>query len=245
MREITSTKIISKEDAVILLDENPKPVIFWDTCALLDIMRMPLPDRGYSLARLKRVMEIKQSIVNGKIISLASKLTLKEFNDNIYEVEDSLFKAEKNISNKFNTFIEFVNLLNPSIAILSIDLNSYGTADMLMDIIESITDETYFIDEDDLFMQMATRRTIDKIPPAKVKGEFKDCYVWSTCLTVRGMSAQAGQPFGFMSSNTSDYADSTKMSFSPEIQTEASLVDILYWPQSEYAYGILKAGGVF
>lgn len=244
MSTIASSKIIDLASAVQLLNSDIKPVIFWDSCALLDIIRLPMPERNQSVDRLTKIMEIKQAIVNGDILSLASKLTIKEFNDHIGDTESKLYFEARRISREYNAFIAFINKVNPSTMLLQVDLTAYNIELGLMDIIESIIDDTFFIDEDPKFVNLASQKTINKIPPAHKKGEYKDCYIWATCILARGMSNGLRMPYGFMSTNIADYALPKSIRLLPNLASEALATGVDYYANIDVMYGALKRAGV-
>jgi hypothetical protein len=124
MLKINNPTIINKNDAINHLNTQCKPVIFWDTCALLDIIRQPLSDRKGSADILAKVIQIKNKILSGDIISLSSELCIKEFNDHVGNCIESLKKESKNISVQHNHFVSFTNTLGIS-HVSSIDLSTY------------------------------------------------------------------------------------------------------------------------
>jgi hypothetical protein len=245
MSTIVSPKIVTKEVAVQLLNDSGKPVIFWDTCSLLDIIRLPIPDRKHSVGRLEKVMEIRQKIVSGEILSFASVLTVKEFNDHVVEAQNEVIRAARRISQDHNNYMGFVTRVDPTTSSAPIDLTLHNLEVQLNDIVQEIVLETNFIDRDESFLHIAEHRVIEKIAPAKVKGEFKDCYIWSTCLTIRQESSKSGHPFGFLSSNIRDYAEAPSNNLEPYLLTEATTADLLYYANIDVAYGSLKEYGIF
>ena len=244
MSTINNPIVVSKDDAIRLLDTNPKPVIFWDTCSLLDIIRLPIPDRKQSVNKLKNVMAIRQKIESGDIISLASILTVKEFNDHVGHTQAEVKRAAHRITEEYNKYLNFVKTANPAITSQPVDLAAFNLEISLNDIVQDIAVNTRFIDREDLFLRNAEARVTGKIPPAKKKGEFKDCYIWSTCLAVRQLSQRTCNPYGFMSSNVRDYAETGKTQFDVDIAAEATTANINYYAGFDIAFGKLKAEGV-
>jgi hypothetical protein len=244
MPKIISPNIIDKATAKSHIDSEKKTVIFWDTCSLLDIIRLPLPDRKNSINTLQNVIEIKDKIVSEEIISLSSQLCVREFNDHVENWIKIVETESKRLSKTHNNFIGFINKINVGLTIPPIDLSAYKIEDLLSQIILAITSKTKFVSEDDTFASFAHFRTTQKIPPAKVKGEYKDCYVWGTCLEIRNTSIDKSYLYNFMSSNVTDYADSNKTDFVTEIKNEASLNSINYFPNFKIAYGKLKQNGI-
>ncbi|MGZ3752345.1 MAG: PIN domain-containing protein [Mucilaginibacter sp.] len=244
MLTISNPTIVTKEVAVTLLDATTKPVIFWDTCSLLDIIRLPIPDRNHEITVLEKVMMIRQKISGGDIISLASVLTVKEFNDHVSHWQSEVVRAANKISQEYNKYLAFVKRINPAVTHLTVDLSAFNLEVLLNDIVQDIAVATSFIDRDDLFTRSAETRVINKIPPANKKGEFKDAYIWTTCLTVRQMSQKTGAPFGFLSSNVQDYSELPTTRFDPYLAAEASAADILYYSHFNIAFGELKRASI-
>ncbi|HTA63120.1 MAG TPA: hypothetical protein VK835_11720 [Bacteroidia bacterium] len=242
MSKINNPTKISLAAAAQLCDTFKKPVIFWDTCALLDIMRLPIPDRKHSVSILEKLIEIRNKIVAKDIVSMSSVVCIIEFNDHIDNWKQILNTEAKRLSKPYNDFISFINKVNVGVTpIPNIDLSAHGLENILDGIILSITKETYFISEDAQFSQFAEFRTFYKFPPAKVKGEYKDCYIWDTCLELNKNITDKSFPSFFMSSNTTDYAASNKINFEPTlIVHEATQNNITYLPNFNFAHGQLK-----
>jgi hypothetical protein len=244
MSTIDNPTIVTKEAAAAFLDANPKPVIFWDTCSLLDIIRLPIPKREQPISKLENIMAISHKITNGDIISLASVLTVGEFNHHVGHIQNEVIIAARAISKSYNKYMEFVRKANPAITSPAVDLTTYNLEQLLNGIVQDIAVQTQFIDQDNTFSQTAEHRVIHKIPPARKKGEYKDCYIWSTCMTVRQLSQKANMPFGFLSSNINDYAKAPTQSFDPDVAAEATPLGIVYYADLHIAHGQLKGQGV-
>jgi len=245
MSIISNPTIITKEVLVTLLDASTKPVIFWDTCSLLDIIRLPAPKREHPVRKLEQAMAITQKIVSGDIISLASELTVGEFNHHVGHTQNEVVAAAKEISQLYNKYMEFVRRANPAITMPSVDLQAYNLEILLSGLVQDIVVQTKFIQRDDYFLNSAEDRLLKKIPPAKKKAEFKDCYIWLTCLTVRQMSKKTSKPFGFLSSNVKDYSKAPSKQFDPYLAAEATAADIIYYADIDIAHGILTREGIF
>jgi len=244
MSKITSPNIIDKNVAILHIDTEKKPVIFWDTCSLLDIVRLPLPDRNQTVDSLEKIIEIKNKIVSKDIVSLSSELCITEFNNHIETWTKTLESESKRLSKTYNNFIGFINKANIGVSpILTTNLSIYRLEDLLCQIIHAIVNETLFIREDATFATFAHFRTTNKIPPAMKKGEYKDCYVWGTCLELRQTSSDKSYSYNFMSSNVTDYADTNKKDFVTEIKNEATINNIDYFPNFKIAYGHLRRDG--
>lgn len=241
MLTINNPKKENKSSIINLIDTHKKPVIFWDTCSLLDIVRLPLPERNNTVDTLRMIIEIKDKIISNDIISISSELCITEFNNHIESWSKRLESESKKLSKSYNNFIGFINEINvASQTISNVDLSVYKIEQLLCQITHAIINETIFVEEDDTFKEFAHFRTTNKIPPAKKKGEYKDCYIWGTCLEIRSTNTDKSYPYYFISSNTTDYANENKKDFVVEISNEASINKIEYFSNFKIAFGTLK-----
>jgi hypothetical protein len=245
MLKIISPNYIKKAAAISKIDTEKKPVIFWDTCSLLDIVRLPLPCRKQKAVTLNNLLIIKDNIVSGNIISLSSILCINEFNNHIEQHVNELKKESLCLSEKVNTFVSFINVVNTTgMPIPRTNLSEYKIENFLSQIAHDIIDNTFFVNEDNSFASFAHNRTTLKVPPAKKKGEYKDCYIWGTCLELRSNSTDRTYSYNFISSNTTDYADKNNRNFVTEIKNEADLNEIEYFSNFNVALGRLKTKGI-
>ena len=51
---------------------NDRPIIFWDTCALVDVARIPHSTKKFTLQDLEQYEQIAQWIEEGRVISVTS-----------------------------------------------------------------------------------------------------------------------------------------------------------------------------
>lgn len=245
MSKITSPNFVDKSAVVTLIDNEKKPVIFWDTCSLLDIIRLPLPERNNSADILDRIIKIKDLITSGQVISLSSEMCVIEFNNHVDNWTNNLESESKKLSKTCNNFIDFINKINlGTTSIPHIDLSFFKIEVFLVQLTHSIIDKTKFIEESSTFKDFAHFRLKHKIAPAKKKGEYKDCYIWGTCLEVRQSSIDKSYSYSFMSSNIDDYAAANKKDFETVIANEAALNNITYFPNFNIAYGNFKKQGI-
>lgn len=241
MPNIVFSAPITLDNAVLIVTGDPKPVIFWDTCAILDILRLPLPSRDFTVRILERITAIRDKLQSGEIYSFASHLSIKEINDNLPSVFTELEKAATRITKEHNKFIGFVNKVNPpGNTIGEIDLKTHALGDLLFDTIQSIIDQTYFIDREQEFADNAEFRVLNKIPPAHMKGEYKDAYILSTCIAFKRDCPGLISPFGFLSSNKNDFADETGTNFIDVIKNQTDPLGITYLPNHDLAFAFIN-----
>lgn len=245
MSAITNPTTINRSDLFALLDLEKKPVIFWDTCAFIDIIRLPLPERKYTSDILERLILIKNKIVSGDIISISSNFCIREFNDNVTRYINHLKTETQRLNKEHNDFISFINKANLGSNILpNIDLSIHNLEVLLSNITLEITSRTKFVNDDPSYSAFAEFRVRNHIPPAKKKGEYKDCYIWATCLDIRKNCTDKTHPYYFLSSNTKDYAATNKSEFVMEIKTEADINNITYSSNFDLIFGRLRGAGL-
>lgn len=231
-----------------LIKKDLKPIVFWDTCSLIDIIRLPLPSRNNSANLNDRIVAIKNAIVGGKVYSLTSELCIQELKDNTPEYFDNYLKELTKLNNQVNNYVSFINksgLVAP--AIPKINLDGYKLERYFRDITQAIIDKTIFIQKSPIFLKNAGNRAITGITPAKnKKGEIKDCYIWETCLQTRARISNKALPWIFISSNIDDYTNRIDtISFAPDIQTEVTANNILYAKDFHILHHLLSPGGFF
>lgn len=229
MISIDNPKILNLVETVDFVNAENKPVIFWDTCSLMDIVRIPFPARKNHPDTDLRIIEIKDAILNGSILSLASALTIIEFNKNIPGEIDDFQNNLTKLNIEVNKYLGFINKSNAGVTLSAIDLPSYKLELYYCDIARAIIDKTIFISEEQSFQNNAHTRLINHTTPAKVKQEYKDCYIWETCLQAKLGLNDKGHDWIFTSANYTDYADSIdKTIFESDLTAETEANNIKY-----------------
>ena len=203
-------------------DATPKPFIFWDTCALLDAIRF-LARQG-SLTTFRSISSISEMIHTGKVYSLASELTIKEWNDHVDEAEVELLNYLRKVTFSHEATLKVVNHLYSS-SFTTVSLENHYLNSIFDNITKTIIQGSIFISEAPDFHLKAYDRVAQKLPPASKKNEAKDCTIWETVLNVAG-KIQAKKPCYpingvFFTSNTDDFVKKDKMQFYPSLLKES------------------------
>lgn len=206
MINISSPNIQDLGDVTNLVNDNNKHLLFLDACALLDIVRVPLPERLNEIDLHTHLIEVKKLIVNNSIICVSSELCVKEFNDNIPAVINSYKLQIDKIEKPLNQYIDNVNKSGiAGYTIAKSDLKSYSLESYFSDIAEVVINKVIFIKEEEDFRNRAHTRVIDKNAPAHKKGEYKDCLIWETFISLLKSRASFEKYNFFLSSNKQDY----------------------------------------
>jgi hypothetical protein len=204
-----------------------QPILFWDTCSLLEVFRFPY--RGGNIVSYQTLNRLNGLIQNNNIYSLASSLTITEWNDNEdkvkSEVQDSLTKTGA----YHDTCIQIINEIFTT-TYSSEPLHDKGLVQSLEALADSILSKTIFLQTNEIAND-ALERVRDKRPPASKKQEFKDCTVWETTLRLsRSIYAiETVNQQVFYTVNIDDFVDKSRdpKIFHGILLTEASLSNLV------------------
>lgn len=178
-----------------------KPIIFWDTCAILDILR--IADRE-NVNTFNNYLYILEKIENEELISVTSELVLFEYNSNVQDIEQEFRNKQSKAKETIKKYCAFqTNECSTQI------LNNIDNLDAITTFIafsEKLWSNTYIIREQKQFQKFAHFRTKHKFAPAHKKGEYKDCYIWGTCLQLAHRKTRE-IPIFFFTRNSDDYCD--------------------------------------
>lgn len=179
-------------------------ILFWDTCSLLDIIRLPC--RTNSDRNLNYYQEIRRKIIDGSIISVASALTIAEINHNFNKVEKEYDTYLKKLQNDFELHEDYlIKSNNITQKMLDYKLHEKGLKQYLINLFHEIMAKTIFIKENKTFNKFAHFRVSFHMAPAERKGEYKDCYIWSTCLELSKKLIPTNSDLYFFTTNKDDY----------------------------------------
>lgn len=187
---------------------DSKPYIFWDTCALINLMSI---NARMAFNEFEFYNKLYGLIANNTLGSVTSAIVYREFSEHIEKAYDDDKDKEDNARNCFLDYAETLPETDKNKIHSAIDHTEFFN--MRLDILRVIWNNTYTISEDDTFMHKAHDRVLKHMCPAHVKGEYKDCYIWETYLDFLSRVSNAAPCF-FFSVNTEDFA-ATKKSKDP------------------------------
>ncbi|MEY8847356.1 PIN domain-containing protein [Psychroserpens sp. XS_ASV72] len=209
---------------------NKKPILFWDTCSLLEIIRFLYRKGDVNSYRI--LNKINGLIQSDDLHSIASFLTVQEWNDHqqdvINEIENSLIKTGTYHKNTIDT----INEINTT-TYQSERIDNKNLLNDLERLADDIISKTHFIESAEI-ADKALQRVALKIAPSNKKNEFKDCAVWETMILLSERINNVNQPGDnqnkiFYSVNTDDFVDKSRepKQFYARLLTEASVVDLI------------------
>lgn len=185
---------------------NPKPVIFWDTCALLNIIRFIYREKGDFAQKYNSIKHVHDQILSGNVYSITSEIIVNEWNAHIDKTLSGFKQSLEDTTRYHLGGITVSNLLNGRTD-NSEPLTGKGIEQNLLKMVKEIIDSTFFMKYDKEIAYDALQRTSGKQPPAGVKEEFKDCAIWSTMVVFcKEMNTiDPSLPKVFYTKNTEDF----------------------------------------
>lgn len=198
---------------------SDKPLVFWDTCALVEIMRIPQMDREkFNIHTLEKYEEIAKWIRDGKLISVTSELVRTEFDkhfaNEIKKIEDQTKRYQEEIKtlSAYMQNSKKQNRVKTAIDLLECCKRCEATAN-------TICKNTIAIKQEVVFMTAADYRVRNYEKPSGGKESYKDCYLWATFLKLVSELHQTKDTF-FFTSNYKDFGKGGKSRFNEDLNNE-------------------------
>lgn len=225
--DVNNIRKHSLQEFADLYTTDMKPIIFFDTCSLLDFIRFIFRAND-GISTLTAIQTIQQKIDNDEIYAVASELFIKEWNDNVNSAMQTTSESFKKTSESFNLSAEVINTLMGQNVPVGTDLANYKVEDLLVAISRNIIHKMYFIKQSDI-ANAALTRVANKKAPASKKQEFKDCAIWETMLALCSHINTRVYPVTspkkiFFTTNIEDFIDKAKTprDFYTQLQREAT-----------------------
>lgn len=183
-----------------------KPVVFWDTCALLDILRIPLRERvNLSKRTLEEYEKIEEWIATGRLISVTAELVVKEFGEHADDVVKQLSiqerKTKEDVREQADYMLNGVQKTKITNGIDLLDIQS-----RVKELVKKIWRHTLVLRSQKSFASNADYRVRNYIKPSGGKESYKDCYLWSSYITLMTTIAST-EPCFLFTTNPSDFAE--------------------------------------
>jgi hypothetical protein len=229
--------MISLAQAVTNLIPAPRPILFLDTCTLLDIVRAPLRDLTTAV---RAGVELRALAANGTVRLFVQDIVPGEWADNLPaarrdgEAGIRAFAATWQIAADLGQPAPPLPVLPPGTLIDELEQLSRNLL-MAADILERDYDG----------MSWAIDRVAAKQKPSSPKGTVKDCHILGHALGLSTRLEAVGYPCSrvLLSSNRSDFAAPNATMFHPDIVPDAAAAGLRYAISLEAAIADLRAAG--
>lgn len=195
---------------------SDKPIIFWDTCALLDILRIPY--RSGKINDLNLYEKVLDGIKNGAVISVTSEIVAEEFDRHFNDMYDELEKEQENRKKGVKDFAIFEKDEATRVNISTV-IDTLSVSQRLLDVVDQICNNTIQIRGDANQCKFADFRLRNSIAPAAKKNEYKDCYIWGAFITL-AQNLEHHNSMIFFTSNIDDYIDKSSKDFYSQLKND-------------------------
>ena len=187
------------------------PVLFVDTCILLDIIRSTnrcLPNYARQALELLKLI----SSTPAPCLLVISSIVPTEWDENAAEVTVEVTRHLAKMEEQSSHFHDACEALDVPVGFGRASYARLGLAGKLRDLSHKILSNALCLGVDDESRSRAVARVIGRIPPSKKNGEVKDCAIIEEYLAVcRHLNlSDFGKRRIFCTSNTSDYCEAGK-----------------------------------
>jgi len=220
--------MISGEEAAAIIVDRDAPVVYIDTCSLLDLVRGTRDNFTSDCANA--AVHILKLAEDKKITIVIPEQVITEFNSNIGETRLSGARS--------------IGFLNDRLNQMRGTLQAYG---IQIPFIEEFSQEAYIAAADNVIERFiatsitntstveaqskaAQRVLIGKAPAASAKQSFKDCLVLESCYETLEVARRNnfGKTAHFLSANTQEYANEAKRRLHPGLVDEFNALNMEY-----------------
>ena len=229
--------MITIAQAVANLTANPRPVLFLDTCALLDIIRAPLRNLT---ATVRAGLELRTLAGAGTVQLFVQDIVPREWIDNLPSARKDgetgilAFTATWELAHEFGQPAPPLPALPPGALI-----------DELEKLSKELLDSAEVIERDHHGMSSAIDRVAAKLKPSSGKGPVKDCHILCHALRLSDLLRAVGYPRwrALVSSNRSDFAAPNATVFHQDIVNDANAAGLRYAVSLEAVVADFKSAG--
>jgi hypothetical protein len=201
----------SIDDVVAQILKTGAPVLFVDTCILLDIIRSTNRGLRDYAERATELLKLITATQPGCLM-VVSSIIPHEWKANAQEVTNEVVRQIAKMDEQSSHFHDACEALGISVGFDRASYAGSGLAGRLHDLSLQLLDNSVCLDADDPSRLRAFGRVVANIPPSRKSGEVKDCAIIEEYLAVcRGLQAAGfAKKRVFCTSNTDDYCDPGK-----------------------------------
>ena len=218
------------DDAASLLSTQTTPAVFLDTCVMLDIFRVV--DRANDFMPFKTYLLFAEKVKKGDVVVIYNETVENEFAYNSRRVVNELISRIQNLNRSWNAFRSMKDKKAVGHRVTLSDAKILQVAERTL---RTIRKDAIIIKDYDVALWSSYYALLNHIAPAERDSQFKDAYIFKTCLDV---ARKSGRQIIFCSSNTKDYCDDKKR-VHPDISSQANANNVIVTLSLGEAYGRL------
>jgi PIN domain len=198
----------SATDTASEITARTRPVIFVDTCSILDLTARGLRDNKFRVGHARAAMDIARLAGEAKVTIVLPEQVLIEFEKNFDEVQQEAIGLVTKLNGQLSQLNGIVQAYGHNVSEFS-GVTGDNFASATSEVVDVLMAAALHSKTTDASKLRAGDRVIaGKAPAGGSKQSFKDCLILESCLEtlaaarVIGFAASAH----FLSSNTTEYA---------------------------------------
>lgn len=228
-------------DVVARLVTAGAPVLFLDTCSILDVIRAPVRplkncvEAAIELLELACESPVRCSIVIGSFVP-------KEWNSHASRVLDELERHLERMESQATHFHDLCGHLGVSVSFGRPGYRGSGLSQRLYDLSQQFLGTAITLDRHpDTEQRAYDRVAINPRRPCHKGAELKDCTIFEECLEVCRQLQSSGftSKKVYCTSNTNDYCGPHATPH-PDIDADCSSVDLIFATTLNWALSVVK-----
>ena len=170
-----------------------RPVLFLDTCSILDVIRATYRCLKDCVQRASQLMGMATSVPPQCTLVVAS-MVHGEWNNHAQAIRNEVDKHLVKIQEYATHFHDAYNILGIPLTFGRPAYAGMGLTDALHTLSQSLLDNAVRLDSDKDCTNRGVTRVVTKTPPSKQGGEVKDCVIIEEYLEVCRQLQGAGLP---------------------------------------------------
>lgn len=209
-----------------------KPILFLDTCVMLDIFRVV--DRASSYNPFIIYVELAEKVKHKDVVIVFNDTVLSEYQYNAPTVVQEQRSKIQSLNRRWNAFRSMKDKSKVANEInLSVDKIIRAAETTLSYIIK----DAIIVKDYDAALRSSYDVVLKHKAPAVRDSQFKDAYIFKTCLD---LARKSGKQIIFCSANTKDYCeDNGSKKVHPDILSQAASNNVIVTMSLGEAYGKL------
>jgi hypothetical protein len=225
------------QEAVQIISLEPAPVIFLDTCSLLDVLRTAIRTRIENVPAARTFASLAAATPR-TVWPILIQQVREEWNRNIPTVRNEVSRHIVKTDAAIGRIHDVLENLPPATRPNHIPLAGFNIEASLEQLSISLMNASASIEQDDVCFQKAMQRIMARLAPAERGGSVADCVILEHCLEIAAQLTANGfaHPLVLVTSNKDDYGTPGQMP--PTLQAEFDMVNLQLSADLEHARAV-------
>lgn len=218
------------DNAARRIAAEAKPILFLDTCVMLDVFRVV--ERASNYAPFNVYVELAKKVKAQDVVIVYNDTVLSEFRFNAPTVVQEQRSKILNLNRRWNAFR---SMKDKRVVHNDVNLSVDKIINASESTLSAIIKDAIIVKDYDAALRSSYDVVLRHKAPAVRDSQFKDAYIFKTCLD---LAKKSGKQIIFCSTNTKDYCDDSKK-VHPEIAKQANENNVVVTLSLGEAYGKL------